>query len=175
MNPWHDVDIGRETPRIVSCVVESPKQSSLKYEMDKKTGMLMLDRALYSAVYYPGNYGFIPQTYWDDNDPLDIIIVYSQPIYPLTIVRAKPVGVMLMEDSGESDDKIIAVLADDPRFSEINDIKDLPQHVVKEIKNFFETYKELQGKKVIVKEVFGAVKAHQTIERGIQLYKDKFS
>lgn len=174
MNPWHDVSIGDKAPDVINAIIEAPKHSRMKYEMDKETGLLMLDRALYSAVYYPGNYGFVPQTYWEDNDPLDIIILGSDAIYPMTIVRARVIGVLRMQDDGESDDKIVAVVDDDPRFSEVQDISDVATHIRKELKNFFETYKQLQGKKVVILEELGAQEAKQTVEKSIVLYDQEF-
>ena len=174
MNPWHDVAVGKKAPEVINAIIEAPKHSTLKYEMDKETGMLLLDRALYSAVYYPGNYGFVPQTYWEDNDPLDIMILGNQPIYPLTIVHARPIGVLRMQDNGESDDKIIAVINDDPRFEEVTDISDVAKHIRKELKHFFETYKQLQGKNVVILEELGAQEAKDTIQKAIALYQHKF-
>jgi inorganic pyrophosphatase len=174
MNPWHDVSIGDNIPNEVNAIIEAPKHSVMKYEMDKETGMLLLDRALYSAVYYPGNYGFVPQTYWEDNDPLDIMVLGNTPIYPLTIVRCRPIGVLRMQDSGESDDKIIAVVADDPRFAEVTDIADIAIHIRKELRHFFETYKQLQGKEVVITEELGAQEAKETILESIELYDNKF-
>ena len=174
MNPWHDVSIGDDAPHTITAVIEAPKHSTLKYEMDKQTGLLRLDRALYSAVYYPGNYGFVPQTYWEDHDPLDIIIIGNQPIYPLTLVTARPIGALKMQDDGESDDKIVAVVHDDPRFSEVTDISDVSTHIRKELKHFFETYKQLQGKSVVILEELGAEQARETVKQSMQLYQQEF-
>lgn len=175
VNVWHDVDVGEEFPKIVNAVIEIPKDSKLKYELDKKTGLIKLDRFMYSAVHYPGDYGFIPQTYWEDNDPLDILILTGIPVYPGTLVTAKVIGVMHMNDSGESDDKIIAVYDKDPRFAEVNDVKDLPKHTLEEIRHFFETYKQLQKKEVKVMEFKGKDTATKILEKGKELYKEKFS
>lgn len=174
MNPWHDVELSKNVPEEVECVIEVPKLSNLKYELDKNTGLLKLDRALYSAVYYPGNYGFIPRTLWEDGDPLDILVIHSNPIYPLSIVKIRPVGVIQMFDSGESDDKILGVMVDDPRFKEVNDVHDIPEHTLKEIEYFFETYKALQGKKVHVLKTKSADEAKAAILKGIKLYKEEF-
>lgn len=174
VNVWHDVDSGEEFPKIVNAVVEIPKDSKIKYELDKKTGLIKLDRFMYSAVHYPGDYGFIPQTYWEDNDPLDIIILTGIPVYPGTLVTARVVGVMHMNDSGESDDKIIAVYDQDPRYHEINDIKDLSKHILEELKHFFETYKQLQKKEVKVLQIKDKKTAYEVLKRGKELYKKKF-
>jgi inorganic pyrophosphatase len=175
MNPWHDVEIGNKAPDEVDCIIEVPKFSSLKYELDKDTGLLRLDRALYSAVFYPGNYGFIPKTLWEDGDPLDILVLHSQAFYPLTLVNVRPIGVMQMFDNGESDDKILAVVVSDPRFKEVEDIYDLPEHTLKEVEYFFETYKALQGKKVHVLKTRDAKTARDAIIKGMKQYKEEFS
>lgn len=174
VNPWHDVFYGENAPDIVHAVIEVPKHSMLKYELDKESGLIKLDRVLYSAVHYPGDYGFIPQTYWDDDDPLDILILSNFPVYPNTIVTVRPIGVLHVVDNDEKDDKIIAVHAKDPRFDKYKDIKQLPEHLVKEIKHFFETYKELQEKKVRILSIKNSRTAKNKILRGIDLYKKKF-
>lgn len=143
---------GEGVPHIVNAVIEVPAGSKCKYELDKETGMIVLDRILFSSVVYPHNYGFIPQTLCEDHDPLDILVLCQFPIAPGAFCRAKPIGVMHMLDAGEQDDKIIAVAADDPQFSHYADVSELPAHMLKEITNFFSTYKMLQNKKVIVNE-----------------------
>ncbi|RMF05724.1 inorganic diphosphatase [Candidatus Woesearchaeota archaeon] len=173
-HPWHDVEPGSKVPELVNAVIEVPKDSKLKYELDKKSGLMKLDRALYSAVHYPGDYGFIPQTYWDDGDPLDIIIISNFPVYPGTIVQARPIGLIDMYDGKERDDKIIAVHATDPRFDRYTTVKDVPSHMLLEIKHFFETYKELQNKKVRVLSIKGLPQAKKCIVRGLKLYRQKF-
>ena len=174
-NPWHDVDTGKQTPNIVNAIVEVPKASTLKYELDKETGLMKLDRVLYSAVHYPGDYGFIPRTYWEDGDPLDVIILSNFPVYPGTIVSVRPIGVIHLVDTKENDDKIIAVHATDPRFERYNDINDIPEHTIRELKHFFETYKALQKKKVSVLSIKNASTAKNAILRGIEKYKKEFS
>ncbi len=174
MNPWHDVDYGKDAPEEVNVIIEVPKNSTLKYELDKDTGLIKLDRVLYSAVHYPGDYGFIPRTYWDDDDPLDILVLSNYPVYPLTIVRARPIGVLHMIDNDEQDDKIIAVHAGDPRFSKYMDISDVPEHLMAEIRHFFETYKQLQNKKVRVLDMKNSVIARKLVLQGIEKYKKKF-
>lgn len=175
VNAWHDIEIGENFPKVINAIVEIPKNSQVKYELDKKTGLIKLDRFLFSAVHYPGDYGFIPQTYWEDDDPLDIIILTGVPIYPGTLVHARVIGAMHMIDSGESDDKIIAVYDKDPRFNEFKDIKDLPKHFLDEMKHFFETYKQLQKKEVKVMEIKGRDTAYKVLEKGQKLYRDKFA
>jgi inorganic pyrophosphatase len=173
-NPWHDVTFGDEAPGIVNGIIEIPKGSRAKYELDKDSGMLKLDRVLFSSVYYPANYGFIPKTYCDDNDPLDILILSQIDIVPLCIVSAKVIGVMRMIDGGEADDKIIAVAAGDPSVNHINDIAELPQHFISEMRNFFEDYKKLENKTVVVEEFQNKELAQEIVRKAIQDYKDKF-
>ncbi|MBL7056138.1 inorganic diphosphatase [Candidatus Woesearchaeota archaeon] len=175
MNPWHDVNPGNKIPEEVNVVVEVPKDCKLKYELDKETGLLKLDRALYSAVHYPGDYGFIPKTYWDDDDPLDVLILSNFPIFPMTLVQVRPIGVLEMEDDNEMDDKIICVHANDPRFNRYKELEDIPEHMLLEIKHFFETYKELQNKKVKVLNLKDSKAAKECIQKGLMLYKEKFS
>ena len=137
-NPWHEVPTGAHAPALVKGIIEIPKGSRAKYELDKETGMLKLDRVIFSAMYYPANYGFIPQTYCDDHDPLDILVLTQITLHPLCLVDAKPIGVMRMLDNGEADDKIIAVAVNDISVSHINNITDLPEHFLRELHNFFE-------------------------------------
>lgn len=173
-NIWHEVEPGDNVPQKVNMIVEIPKGSRVKYELDKKSGLIMRDRVLYSSVYYPGDYGFIPQTYWEDGDPLDIIVITHEPTFPRTLCEVKVIGVLHMIDDNESDDKIIAVHANDPRCSEWNTIADLPKHFTKEIKHFFETYKDLQEKEVKVLDIKSVEEAHKIIKKALQLYKEKF-
>jgi inorganic pyrophosphatase len=173
-HPWHDISPGKKAPEEINVIIEVPKDSMLKYELDKSSGLLKLDRPLYSAVHYPGDYGFVPQTYWDDNDPMDVLIISNFPVYPGTIVVARPLGIMDMSDGDEKDDKIIAVHATDPRFKRYQSLADVPEHMLFEIKNFFETYKELQNKKVNVWAMKDVGEAHQAIRRGIKMYVKKF-
>jgi len=173
-NPWHSVKIGKSVPDVVNGIIEIPKGSRAKYELDKDSGLLILDRVLYSSMYYPANYGFIPQTYCDDNDPLDILIISQIDIVPLCIVPAKVIGVMRMLDGGDADDKIIAVAADDVSINHINDISELPQHFISEIRNFFEDYKKLENKTVIVEEFQNADMAKQILRQAIMDYDAKF-
>ncbi len=173
-NPWHDVFIGEKSPKEINAVIEVPMGSSTKYEIDKETGMIKLDRVLYSPVHYPADYGFIPRTYWEDDDPLDIIVISNFPVMPLTLVRARPIGVLRMTDREQDDTKIIAVHSTDPRFDNLKDLKDIPEHTIKELRHFFEIYKELQGVKVKVVEFKNKGAAYKLIAQGIELYRKKF-
>lgn len=174
-NPWHDIETGKNSPEKVNAIIEISKDSSVKYEIDKETGLLLLDRFLYSAVYYPGDYGFIPQTLWDDGDPLDIFIFTARPVYPMTLSRTRVIGVLRMIDNGEKDDKILAVYDNDPRFNHINDVSDIADHLIKEIRNFFETYKQLQGKECKTLDIFGKEQAFEAIKKAINMYKEKYN
>src|SRR6056297_307484 len=158
-NPWHKVEIGSKAPDVVTGIIEIPKNTRAKYELDKKSGLLMMDRVIFSSMYYPANYGFIPQTYCDDKDPLDILVLSQITIVPMCLVEAKVIGVMRMLDDGEEDDKIIAVAASDMSVNHLDDITDLPQHFVIELKNFFEDYKKLENKTVQVDEFQNAAVA----------------
>lgn len=171
MHPWHDVEVGEQSPKIVNCVIEIPKGSKLKYEMDKKSGLIKADRVLFSSVHYPANYGFIPQTYCDDKDPLDILVLGQEVVVPLCIMRAKIIGVMRMQDQGEMDDKLIAVHADDPEYSHLNSILELPPHRTTEVRRFFEDYKVLEHKKVIVEDFLDRDDALRILQESFDLYK----
>ncbi len=173
-NSWHGVTFGENAPKVVNGIIEIPKGSRAKYELDKESGMLMLDRVLFSSVYYPANYGFIPRTYCDDNDPLDILVMCQVDIVPLCIVSAKVIGVMRMIDGGEADDKIIAVAEGDPSVNHINDISELPPHFRSELKSFFEDYKKLENKEVVVEEFQDRETAWKIIDKAIADYNEKF-
>lgn len=173
-HPWHDVSYGKDAPEVVQGIIEIPKNSRAKYELDKDSGMLILDRVLYSSINYPANYGFIPKTYCDDNDPLDILVLSQIDIVPMCLVEAKVIGVMRMIDGGEMDDKIIAVAMNDMSVNHINDISELPPHSLKELRSFFEDYKKLENKEVIVEEFQNKEIAMQVIEQSIVDYKRKF-
>ena len=173
-NPWHHVSPGDDLPNIVNAVIEIPKESRAKYELDKDSGLLRLDRVLYSSVYYPANYGFIPKSYCDDKDPLDILVLSQIQIEPLCIVPAKVIGVMRMLDNDEADDKIIAVSAGDPSVSHLNDISELPPHFISELRSFFEDYKKLENKTVIVEDFLGKELAIEILLESFQLYKKTF-
>lgn len=174
MNPWHDVKLGKDIPHKFPAIIEVPKGSKYKYELDKETGLIKVDRVLFSSVVYPANYGFIPRTYCEDNDPLDVLVLGQGPVYPLSMLTAKPIGLMKMIDQGEADDKIIAVHADDPEYSHFDSISELPQHRLDEVRKFFEDYKALEKKKVEVEDFFGPSHAIKSLEEAIALYKKTF-
>ncbi|WP_223151550.1 inorganic diphosphatase [Chitinophaga varians] len=173
-NPWHSVSPGSEVPHIVNAIIEIPKGCRAKYELDKESGLLKLDRVLYSSVYYPANYGFIPQSYCDDHDPLDILVLSQVECVPMCIIEAKVIGVMQMVDGGEADDKIIAVAANDMSVNHINDISELPPHFIDEMRHFFEEYKRLEKKSVIVEEFQNKEKAEQIIHQSFEDYRKIF-
>lgn len=172
-NSWHSVENHFEGD-IVEGIIEIPKGSRAKYELDKESGLLRLDRVLYSSVYYPANYGFIPKTYCEDKDPLDILVISQIDIVPMCLVSAKIIGVMRMLDQGEADDKIIAVAAGDPSVNHINDISELPQHFVFELRNFFEDYKKLENKTVVVEDFLDKTTAMKILQESIELYNTTF-
>jgi inorganic pyrophosphatase len=171
LHPWHGVPYGEKAPKFVNAVIEIPQGSRAKYEIDKDSGLLKLDRVIYSSFYYPCNYGFIPQTYGDDKDPLDILVITSLPVQAMTLMEAKVIGVMQMIDSGDADDKIIAVAAKDPSVNHYNNIEELPPHFLNELKHFFEEYKRLENKTVKVEEFENEQKALGIIEDAIAAYK----
>ena len=173
-NIWHDISPSRIQPEDFICVVEISKGSKKKYELDKETGMLMLDRILFTSTHYPANYGFIPRTYGDDEDPLDVLLVCAQTIEPMTLVRAYPIGMISMEDNGRRDDKIIAIALNDPTYNQYNSIDQLPSHIFDEMRHFFSVYKNLENKDTAVDEVSGREAAIQTIAEAIDRYVDKF-
>jgi inorganic pyrophosphatase len=173
-HPWHGVPPGDQAPRIVNAVIEIPQGSRAKYEIDKDSGLLKLDRIIYSSFYYPCNYGFIPQTYGDDKDPLDILVITSQPVQAMCLMQAKVIGVMQMIDSGDADDKIIAVAANDPSVNHYNNIEEIPPHFFEELRHFFEEYKRLENKSVTVNEFGDKAVALTIIEDSFALYKEHF-
>ena len=170
MHPWHDVALGSALPDQVPVVIEVPKGSKTKYELDKKSGLLRVDRILFSSVHYPANYGFIPRTYCEDHDPLDVLVLGQDPVVPLAIMLAKPIGVMKMRDQGEADDKIIAVHANDPEYVHYNSIYELPPHRMMEVSRFFQDYKVLENKTVVIENFFDRDEALQVIQDAIRLY-----
>jgi inorganic pyrophosphatase len=170
-HPWHDVETGQQAPKVINAIIEISRGSKAKYEVDKPTGLLRLDRVLHAAFYYPVNYGFIPQTYAGDADPLDILVLSQIDFEPLSIVTAKVIGVMRMRDKG-IDDKIIAVCANDISVSHINSLDELPPHLMSEIKHFFEQYKKLEHTEVVVDEFFDKEKAYEIILQSMVDYKN---
>jgi len=175
MNIWHDIDSKKITADDFMAVIEIPKGCKTKYELDKETGMLKLDRILHTATHYPANYGFIPRTYGDDKDPLDVLVLCSERIFPLTLVKCYPIGVITMVDSGERDEKIIAVPFKDPVYNGYTDISQLPQHMFNEMKHFFEVYKALEHKVTTVDEVKGVDEAKKIINSAIESYRENFA
>ncbi|MDB5037127.1 MAG: Inorganic pyrophosphatase [Bacteriovoracaceae bacterium] len=173
MHPWHDVKFEFLPSKIFLAIVEVPKGSKIKYELDKKSGLIRVDRILFSSVHYPSNYGFIPRTYCEDGDPLDVLILGQESIAPLSIMRAKAIGVMKMQDQGQADDKIISVHVDDPEYSYYENIEELPPHRLQELKRFFEDYKALENKIVTVEKFLGAREANQIIQSSLEFYKEK--
>ena len=174
MNIWHDMDPKQVTATDFSAVIEIPKGSHCKYELDKYTGLLRLDRVLYTSTHYPANYGFIPRTFADDGDPLDVLVLCNEPIHPMTLVRVYPIGVMRMLDDGHIDDKIIAIPFSDPSYNNIRSIDELPGHVFDEIMHFFKVYKQLENKQTDVKELYDRETAEKIVAEAIDGYVDKF-
>ena len=174
MNIWHDIDPSVIAPTDFTAVIEIPKGSSCKYEMDKYTGLLRLDRILYTSTHYPANYGFIPRTFADDGDPLDVLVLCNQPIYPMTLMRVYPIGAMRMIDDGALDDKIIAVPFSDPSYNMFKSIDDLPSHIFDEMMHFFSVYKQLENKQTAVKELYHPDEARQIIKDCMENYEKTF-
>ncbi len=172
MHPWHDSYVDDTViADAFPVIIEIPKGSTNKYELDKETGLLRLDRVLYSAVHYPADYGFIPRTYCDDGDPLDVLVLGQEPVYPLTIVEARAIGVMRMRDEKGIDDKIVAVSVHDPAFADYTDKDQLPAHVLRQVRRFFEDYKVLEHKQVIVEDLLGPKDAIRIIRDALDLYR----
>lgn len=171
LHPWHDVSPGDQLPREFQALIEIPLGSNVKYELDKATGLLKVDRVIHSAVFYPANYGFIPQTYADDNDPLDVLVLCQEPVEPLCLIQARAIGVMTMIDSGAADDKIIAVATKDPEYNEYHEANELPAHRLLVLKRFFQDYKALEGKQVQVEDIRPAQAALGVIERALESYQ----
>jgi len=171
-NLWHDVEIGPAVPDVIHAVVEIPRGSRNKYELHKETGAIKLDRVLYSAVHYPGDYGLIPQTYYDDGDPLDILVMTNSPTFPGCIVEVRPIGMFRMLDKGEMDDKILAVLNADPFFADYHDYTDVPAHYLKEVTHFFSVYKDLEGVRTQAMGWENAAAAKERILHAMGLYRE---
>ncbi|MGD9723439.1 MAG: inorganic diphosphatase [Pirellulales bacterium] len=170
-HPWHDVAPGKNLPAEFTAVIEIPMGSSVKYELDKETGLLKVDRVLYSAVYYPANYGFIPQTFAEDDDPLDVLVMCQEPVVPLTLVAARAIGVMTMIDTGKPDHKIIAVALQDPEYSPLQELGELPHHRLAMLRRFFQDYKQLEQKAVVVDEFQGTAAALPVIQDALERYQ----
>ena len=173
-NAWHDISPGEDIRGEFKCVIEIPLGSSVKYELDKESGLIKMDRLLYSAVYYPANYGFIPRTLAEDHDPLDVLVLCQQGVVPLTIMSARVIGLMTMIDSGTKDHKIIAVAANDPEYSTYREARELPAHRLLMVRRFFQDYKQLEGKTVEVDEIQEAASAYPVIEGALQRYRRKY-
>lgn len=174
MNLWHDIPAGKNVPDEINVIIEINKGSKNKYEIDKETGLIALDRVGHTAQDYPFDYGFVPQTLWDDNDALDVVLLTTHPLLPGILVNARPVAIMNMIDSGDADDKIIAVPVGDPRWAEVKDLSDINKHTLKEMEHFFTTYKKLQNKEVVVSGFAGRVEALEAVKRSIDLYNKEF-
>ena len=168
MNIWHDINPSRIEPEEFTAIIEIPKGSKCKYELDKETGLLKLDRILYTSTRYPASYGLIPRTYADDGDPLDVLVLCSESIYPMTLVECHPIGVVYMVDSGDNDEKIIAIPKDDPIYNQYQDISDLPAHICEEIKHFFSVYKALENKETEINGMDGKEEAMKIIAKTIE-------
>lgn len=172
MNLWHDIPSGDSEK--LNVIIEIPKESRVKYELDKETGLIKFDRVLYSPMHYPANYGFVPQTLWEDGDPLDVLVLAYEPLIPGSLVETRPIGILEMEDDGESDSKVLSVPISDPRFKNTKDISDIEEHLLHEIKHFFKVYKDLQEKEVRVGDWKGSKEAKEAILKSIELYKEKY-
>jgi inorganic pyrophosphatase len=175
MHPWHDVELGDDIEQFFRAVIEIPMGSKLKYELDKTTGLLSLDRVLYSSVHYPANYGFLPRTFCPDDDPLDVLVLGQEPVVPLCILRARAIGVLTMTDDKGQDDKIVAVHVDDPEYADYQDIAQLPAHRLKELERFFLDYKVLEHKAVNVDALKGPAAAHEVIRAAAKLYRERIA
>ncbi len=173
-NIWHDISPARIHPDDFIAVIEITKGSRNKYELDKETGHIILDRILYTSTHYPANYGLIPRTYADDGDPLDVLVICSEPLIPMSLVRCFPIGMITMRDQGKMDEKIIAIPFDDPTYNTYRSIDELPAHIVNEMRHFFRVYKSLEGKETIVDEEQGVEAAQQTIQQALDCYIEKF-
>lgn len=174
MNIWHDISKERIVPENFISVIEIPKDCKIKYEMDKETGMLRMDRMLYTSTHYPANYGFIPRTYADDNDPLDVLVLGDSSVYPMTLIKSYPIGAIKMVDNNEFDEKIIAIPYGDPNYNSYSDVSELPKHIFDEMAHFFTVYKELEGKQTAVLEIVGRGEAIKIIRRAMDHYDETY-
>lgn len=171
-HPWHDITPGERLPKEFRTIIEIPLGSSVKYELDKQSGLIRVDRLLYSAVYYPANYGFIPQTLAEDDDPLDVLVLSQQPVAPLTVMSARAIGLMTMMDAGKKDHKIVAVATDDPEFNAYHEARQLPQHRLLVLRRFFQDYKQLEDKVVEVEEIAPVDATYSVIEDALHRYSE---
>ena len=174
MNIWHDISAARITAKTFEALIEIPKGCKVKYELDKETGLLKMDRILYTATHYPANYGFIPRTYAADNDPLDVLVLCSENVVPMTLMRCYPIGVITMLDNGKNDEKIIAIPFEDPTYNAYRGIEALPSHLFEEMRHFFSVYKQLEGKQTAVDEIGDRERAVEIITRCINCYNEKY-
>jgi len=174
-HPWHDLSPGDKVPHEFEAVIEIPLHANIKYELDKKSGIIRMDRVLYSAVFYPANYGFIPRSLAEDDDPLDVLVLCQESVVPLTIMHARTIGLMTMIDSGVPDHKIIAVATADPEYSAYHEASELPPHQMAMVRRFFQDYKQLEGKEVDVDEILPAKRAYPIIENSLAAYKKKYA
>ncbi len=175
MNLLHDITAGKNAPEIINVIIEIPKGSKNKYEIDKETGLITLDRAMHTSQDYPFDYGFMPQSHWEDGDPLDVVVLTTYPLAPGILVKVRPVAVLHMVDDGESDAKVIGVPEKDPRFDAVKDLSDINPHTIKEIEHFFLTYKQLQKKEVRIDDIGDAKTAKEIIAKSQALYAEKYS
>jgi inorganic pyrophosphatase len=174
MNLLHEITPGKDVPNVINVIIEIPKGSKNKYELDKETGLIMLDRAMHTSQDYPFDYGFMPQSHWEDGDPLDVVVLTTYPLIPGVLVKVRPVAIVNMIDDGDSDAKIIAVPDKDPRWDEVRDLADVNKHTIKEIEHFFLTYKQIQKKHVSIDSIEGKDAALAAVIKSQELYKEKF-
>ena len=175
VHAWHDIPVGPDAPDEFNVVIEVSKGYKVKYELDKETGMLLVDRVLYSSMVYPENYGFVPRTLAEDGDPLDVLVLMQTLVLPMSILKVRPIGYLPMTDDGEEDDNLVCVHVDDPQYTHITQLADFGAHRIEEIKQFFREYKNLEGKEVEVGDAEGPERAVETIKKGMSLYDEKFS
>jgi inorganic pyrophosphatase len=174
-HPWHDIPTGSDPPAEVTAVIEIPTNERNKYELDKELGVFRLDRVLYSAVHYPGDYGFLPRTLGDDGDPLDVLVLMTIPVFTGCLVPVRPVGLFHLVDRGAADEKVLAVPLGDPYSDGVNDLGDVPPHYLKEIEHFFQVYKDLEGTRTVTRGFEGAAAAREAIVRSMEAYEEKFA